>query len=100
MTRRCQKAAFAFFFEECAFVASPAFGRLSALQFVLLICAAQVLIQIGAFVWPALLPDLVQRWAFSAEGGWPSIGCAEGAERSCSAARARAGAVRFSAGAA
>ena len=46
-------------------------GRLSALQLVLLICAAQVLIQIGAFVWPALLPDLVQRWALSyAEAGW------------------------------
>ena len=46
-------------------------GRLSALQLVLLICAAQVLIQIGAFVWPALLPDLVQRWALTyAEAGW------------------------------
>ena len=46
-------------------------GRLSALQLVLLICAAQVLIQIGAFVWPALLPDLVQRWALSyGEAGW------------------------------
>jgi len=46
-------------------------GRLSTLQLVLLICAAQVLIQIGAFVWPALLPDLVQRWALTyAEAGW------------------------------
>jgi predicted MFS family arabinose efflux permease len=46
-------------------------GRLSALQLVLLICAAQVLIQIGAFVWPALLPDLVQRWSLTyAEAGW------------------------------
>jgi predicted MFS family arabinose efflux permease len=46
-------------------------GRLSALQLVLLICAAQVLIQIGAFVWPALLPDLVQRWSLTyGEAGW------------------------------
>jgi predicted MFS family arabinose efflux permease len=45
--------------------------RLSALQLVLLICAAQVLIQIGAFVWPALLPDLVQRWSLTyGEAGW------------------------------
>jgi predicted MFS family arabinose efflux permease len=46
-------------------------GRLSALQLVLLICAAQVLIQIGAFVWPALLPELVQRWSLTyGEAGW------------------------------
>jgi len=44
---------------------------LSALQLVLLICAAQIFIQIGAFVWPALLPDLVQRWSLTyGEAGW------------------------------
>jgi len=46
-------------------------GRLSALHLVLLVCAAQVLVQIGAFVWPALLPDLVGRWGLSyGEAGW------------------------------
>jgi len=38
---------------------------------VTLVCAAQVLVQIGAFVWPALLPGMMQRWALTnSEAGW------------------------------
>lgn len=35
------------------------------------VCAAQVLVQIGAFFWPALLPDLAPRWGLTnSEAGW------------------------------
>jgi predicted MFS family arabinose efflux permease len=37
----------------------------------MLVCAAQVLVQIGAFVWPALLPGLLVEWHLSnSEAGW------------------------------
>src|SRR5215218_9786673 len=35
------------------------------------VCAAQVLVQIGAFFWPALLPRLVPLWGLTnSEAGW------------------------------
>ena len=38
---------------------------------VIIMCFAQVLVQIGAFFWPALLPDLMQLWKLSnSEAGW------------------------------
>jgi predicted MFS family arabinose efflux permease len=38
---------------------------------VALVCAAQVLIQIGAFFWPALLPGMIERWALTnSAAGW------------------------------
>jgi predicted MFS family arabinose efflux permease len=41
-------------------------GRLVAL-----VCTAQVLVQIGAFFWPALLPGMMERWQISnSEAGW------------------------------
>ena len=41
-------------------------GRLVAL-----VCAAQVLVQIGAFFWPALLPTMIPLWGISnVEAGW------------------------------
>ena len=41
-------------------------GRLVAI-----VCAAQVLVQIGAYFWPALLPSLTERWALTyTEAGW------------------------------
>jgi MFS family permease len=44
--------------------ASP--GRLVAV-----VCAAQVLVQIGAFFWPALLPGMMPLWQLSnSEAGW------------------------------
>jgi predicted MFS family arabinose efflux permease len=46
-------------------------GQRSALHLVVLVCTAQILVQIGAFVWPALLPDLAARWALTnSEAGW------------------------------
>jgi predicted MFS family arabinose efflux permease len=41
------------------------------LRMVSLICAAQVLVQIGAFVWPALMPGMIGRWSLTnSEAGW------------------------------
>ncbi|NBS12243.1 MAG: MFS transporter [Gammaproteobacteria bacterium] len=38
---------------------------------VILICVAQVLVQIGAFFWPALLPVMIPLWGLSnSEAGW------------------------------
>mgnify|MGYP001480598419 CR=1 FL=1 len=38
---------------------------------VIMICVAQVLVQIGAFFWPALLPDMMPLWSLSnSEAGW------------------------------
>jgi len=35
------------------------------------VCAAQVLVQIGAFFWPALLPEMIVRWRLTnSEAGW------------------------------
>ncbi len=46
-------------------------GRASATWLVVLLCAAQVLVQIGAFFWPALLPQLMPLWGLSnSEAGW------------------------------
>src|SRR5262245_42218225 len=51
-------------------VVSAAFGR-SAARLVGLVCAAQVLVQIGAFFWPALLPGMMSLWQLSnSEAGW------------------------------
>jgi predicted MFS family arabinose efflux permease len=46
-------------------------GRLSPQSLVALVCAAQVLVQIGAFFWPALLPGLSTLWGLNnSEAGW------------------------------
>src|SRR4051812_43850587 len=46
-------------------------GRVSGKQLVALVCAAQVFVQLGAFFWPALLPDLIVRWGLTnSEAGW------------------------------
>jgi predicted MFS family arabinose efflux permease len=46
-------------------------GLQSAVNLVVLVCAAQVFVQIGAFFWPALLPGLIPRWALTnSEAGW------------------------------
>jgi predicted MFS family arabinose efflux permease len=46
-------------------------ARLSAKHLVALVCVAQVLVQIGAFFWPALLPGMITRWALTnSEAGW------------------------------
>jgi len=44
---------------------------LSGAKLVVAVCAAQVLVQIGAFFWPALLPRLMPLWGLSnGEAGW------------------------------
>ena len=38
---------------------------------VIIVCLAQVLVQVGAFVWPALLPEMIELWGLSnSEAGW------------------------------
>ncbi len=45
--------------------------RSTARRLVALVCTAQVLVQIGAFFWPALLPKLAPLWGLSNSGaGW------------------------------
>jgi predicted MFS family arabinose efflux permease len=44
---------------------------ISPKQLVMLVCTAQVLVQLGAFFWPALLPSLTVRWGLTnSEAGW------------------------------
>jgi predicted MFS family arabinose efflux permease len=43
----------------------------AAWRLVAIVCSAQTLVQIGAFFWPALLPDLAPGWGLSNSGaGW------------------------------
>src|SRR5689334_19738942 len=43
----------------------------SPARLVAMVCTAQVLVQIGAFFWPALLPRLMPLWQLSnSEAGW------------------------------
>jgi len=45
--------------------------KLSGAQLVALVCAAQVLAQIGAYFWPALLPGMIPLWSLTnSEAGW------------------------------
>jgi predicted MFS family arabinose efflux permease len=45
--------------------------RTQAIRLIALMCAAQVLVQIGAFFWPALVPDMIARWRLTnSEAGW------------------------------
>jgi predicted MFS family arabinose efflux permease len=40
-------------------------------RLVALVCTAQIFVQIGAFFWPALLPQMIGRWSLSnTEAGW------------------------------
>ena len=42
-----------------------------ARRLVAIVCAAQVLVQIGAFFWPALLPTIMPLWSLTnSEAGW------------------------------
>ena len=50
---------------------SMVFRRLSDAQLVAVVCTAQVLVQLGAFFWPALLPGMMPRWGLTnSESGW------------------------------
>src|SRR5215813_10887902 len=51
-------------------ITSETFTR-SPVRLVAAVCAAQVLVQIGAFFWPALLPGMMQLWHLSnSDAGW------------------------------
>src|SRR5215470_16922224 len=51
-------------------ISSDTFAR-SAGRLVAVVCAAQVLVQIGAFFWPALMPSIMPLWQLSnSEAGW------------------------------
>ena len=44
---------------------------MSPVRLIAMLCTAQVLVQIGAFFWPALLPDMIARWRLTnSEAGW------------------------------
>ena len=44
---------------------------ISPAMLVAVVCTAQVLVQLGAFFWPALLPGLIVRWGLTnSEAGW------------------------------
>jgi len=46
-------------------------SQLSDAHLIVLVCAAQVFVQIGAFFWPALLPGMIGRWTLTnSEAGW------------------------------
>ena len=46
-------------------------SRISPVYLVAIVCAAQVLVQIGAFFWPALLPGMMRLWSLNnSEAGW------------------------------
>lgn len=43
----------------------------SGTRLVAIVCAAQIFVQIGAGFWPALLPQMMQRWSLNnSEAGW------------------------------
>ena len=45
--------------------------RSAALRLIAFVCTAQVLVQIGAFFWPALVPEMILRWRLTnSEAGW------------------------------
>src|SRR5512145_3450477 len=47
----------------------------SPARLVAFVCAAQVLVQIGAFFWPSLLPGMIPLWQLSnSEAGWITAG--------------------------
>jgi predicted MFS family arabinose efflux permease len=44
---------------------------MSGARLVAIVCAAQVLVQIGAYFWPALLPTMIPLWGLTnSEAGW------------------------------
>jgi predicted MFS family arabinose efflux permease len=50
---------------------SPSSGGLSGTALVVILCTAQVLVQIGSAVWPALLPGMMPLWGLTnSQAGW------------------------------
>ena len=52
-------------------MSSALLDRSSGARLVAIVCTAQVFVQIGAFYWPALLPQMMQHWSLTnSEAGW------------------------------
>jgi len=50
---------------------SALMDRSSGARLVAIVCTAQVFVQIGAFYWPALLPQMMRHWSLTnSEAGW------------------------------
>lgn len=46
-------------------------SQMTPVRLVVLVCVAQVFVQLGTFVWPALLPGMIARWSLTnSEAGW------------------------------
>ena len=46
-------------------------GERSGARLVAIVCSAQVFVQIGAFYWPALMPEMMRLWSLNnSEAGW------------------------------
>lgn len=46
-------------------------SQMTPVRLVVLVCTAQVCVQVGAYVWPALLPGMIDRWSLTnSEAGW------------------------------
>lgn len=50
---------------------SEAIDPRAAIRLIVMVCTAQVLVQIGAFFWPAFVPEMIPRWHLTnSEAGW------------------------------
>jgi predicted MFS family arabinose efflux permease len=57
--------------EQSERLIGPAMPATSPVRLIAVLCVAQVLVQIGAFFWPALLPEMIARWGLTnSEAGW------------------------------
>ena len=46
-------------------------GAISGGRLVAVVCGAQIMVQIGAYFWPALLPEMMRRWSLTnSDAGW------------------------------
>jgi len=58
-------------FSSAARMFSSLRSQMTPVRLVVLVCAAQVCVQVGAYVWPALLPGMIERWSLTnSEAGW------------------------------
>jgi predicted MFS family arabinose efflux permease len=56
---------------EAARMSEDSADRFDPRTLIAFVCAAQVLVQIGAFFWPALVPEMIARWRLTnSEAGW------------------------------
>src|SRR5438132_7826891 len=52
-------------------MSSEQIDQSTAIRLIVMVCTAQVLVQIGAFFWPAFVPEMIPRWHLTnSEAGW------------------------------